>query len=225
MEYITNILEYIKIIMNFSETAIAILGVTLLALFLAVKFFLFVSNRIDNKDDKQFEVLLRIIDDNDFLQRLSKQPYLVKQFFYKRFYLLKDYKVEEIEFLMSQNSLKINLYELSRLKSSNIIKFKDGHYIKKLDILTYHWTSNYRRFNIIIIVLFLLLILFSGAIFLFYFKSNILFYVSLIPLFLLEIYLLIKIEAVKTYIKTQDDIDGFLYQSEIFKNNQGNSQT
>jgi hypothetical protein len=44
-------------------------------------------------------------------------------------------------------------------------------------------------------------------------------------IFILEIYLLIKIETAKAYLKTQDDIDGFLYQSELFKYNQGIVET
>jgi len=61
--------------------------------------------------------------------------------------------------------------------------------------------------------------------FLFLLKKSNLFYISMTLIFILEIYLLIKIETAKAYLKTQDDIDGFLYQSELFKYNQGIVET
>ncbi|MGP4849047.1 hypothetical protein ACTXGQ_33440, partial [Marinobacter sp. 1Y8] len=142
--------------------------------------------------------------------------------FYKRLYLLKDYKVEEIEFLMSQKFLKINLHELSALKSGSIIRFEDGQYIKKVRGLSSYWSNNYHRFNIFIIIFFLIWILIVGFLSLVLFQNQTLFYIAMIPLYILEAYLLFKIDAVRTYLRTKNLIDEFVHQSQLFKDNQCN---
>ena len=222
---ITEFLNNIKIALELDDYTITIIAVIFAVIFTFIKVLNYIVTRIDAKDDKQFEMLYKIIDDEDFLRRLSNQPFLIKQLFYKRFYLLRDYKVEEIEFLMSQKSLKINLYELSSLKTGSIIKFENKQYIKSVSNLVEYWSNNYIRFNILIIIGFLFWILISAFYFLLIYKSNILFYLAMTPLFGLEIYLLIKIDTVKAYLRTKNVIEDFVHQSVLFKNNQGNSDT
>ncbi|MFP3456058.1 hypothetical protein R0J89_07315 [Psychrobacter sp. SIMBA_152] len=219
---IAEILTYIKIITGFGESSLAIIALIFSGIFLLVKLFIYIVNRVDAKDDKQFEMLYKIIDDENFLERLSNQPFLVKQLFYKRLYLLKDYKVEEIEFLMSQKFLKINLHELSALKSGSIIRFEDGQYIKKVRGLSSYWSNNYHRFNIFIIIFFLIWILIVGFLSLVLFQNQTLFYIAMIPLYILEAYLLFKIDTVRTYVRTKNLIDEFVHQSQLFKDNQCN---
>ncbi|MEL0619796.1 hypothetical protein [Psychrobacter proteolyticus] len=219
---IAEILTYIKIITGFGESSLAIIALIFSGIFLLVKLFIYIVNRVDAKDDKQFEMLYKIIDDENFLERLSNQPFLIKQLFYKRLYLLKDYKVEEIEFLMSQKFLKINLHELSALKSGSIIRFEDGQYIKKVRGLSSYWSNNYHRFNIFIIIFFLIWILIVGFLSLVLFQNQTLFYIATIPLYILEAYLLFKIDAVRTYLRTKNLIDEFVHQSQLFKDNQCN---
>ena len=222
---ITELLNHVKTITGFDDFSLAIIALVFFGIFVLVKIFIYTVNRVDTKDDKQFEMLYKIIDDENFLERLSNQPFLIKQLFYKRFYLLRDYKVEEIEFLMSQKILKISLYEISTLKSGSIIKFEDGKYIKNINILTNYWINQYRRFNTLIIIGFLCWILISSLFFLVLFKREILFCIAITPLFLLEIYLLIKIDSVRAYLRTKNVIDEFLHQSALFKDNQGNRNT
>ena len=219
---IAEILTYIKIITGFGESSLAIIALIFSGIFLLVKLFIYIVNRVDAKDDKQFEMLYKIIDDENFLERLSNQPFLIKQLFYKRLYLLKDYKVEEIEFLMSQKFLKINLHELSALKSGSIIRFEDGQYIKKVRGLSSYWSNNYHRFNIFIIIFFLIWILIVGFLSLVLFQNQTLFYIAMIPLYILEAYLLFKIDTVRTYLRTKNLIDEFVHQSQLFKDNQCN---
>lgn len=219
---IAEILTYIKIITGFGESSLAIIALIFSGIFLLVKLFIYIVNRVDAKDDKQFEMLYKIIDDENFLERLSNQPFLIKQLFYKRLYLLKDYKVEEIEFLMSQKFLKINLHELSALKSGSIIRFEDGQYIKKVKGLSSYWSNNYHRFNIFIIIFFLIWILIVGFLSLVLFQNQTLFYIAMIPLYILEAYLLFKIDTVRTYLRTKNLIDEFVHQSQLFKDNQCN---
>ena len=222
---ITELLNHVKTITGFDDFSLAIIALVFFGIFVLVKIFIYTVNRVDTKDDKQFEMLYKIIDDENFLERLSNQPFLIKQLFYKRFYLLRDYKVEEIEFLMPQKILKISLYEISTLKSGSIIKFEDGKYIKNINILTNYWINQYRRFNTLIIIGFLCWILISSLFFLVLFKREILFCIAITPLFLLEIYLLIKIDSVRAYLRTKNVIDEFLHQSALFKDNQGNRNT
>ncbi|WP_114700316.1 hypothetical protein [Psychrobacter proteolyticus] len=222
---IAEILNYLKTITRFSETLLAIIALVFSGIFVLVKIFIYIINRVDTKDDKQFETLYKIIDDANFLERLSNQPFLIKQLFYKRFYILKNYKIEEIEFLMSQKVLKISLHELSVLKSGSIIRFEDGQYIKKVRGLSSYWSNNYHRFNIFIIIFFLIWILIVGFLSLVLFQNQTLFYIAMIPLYILEAYLLFKIDAVRTYLRTKDVIDEFVHQSQLFKDNQGNRNT
>lgn len=222
---ITELLNHVKTITGFDDFSLAIIALVFFGIFVLVKIFIYTVNRVDTKDDKQFEMLYKIIDDENFLERLSNQPFLIKQLFYKRFYLLKDYKVEEIEFLMSQKSLKISLYEISTLKSGSIIKFQNGKYIKNINSLTNYWIRHHRRFNTFIIIGFLCWILISLFFFLILFKSTTLFYISIAPLFLLEIYLLIKIDGVRVYLRTKNVINDFIHQSALFEDNQGNRNT
>lgn len=221
----TEFLNNVKIALGLSDHAITIIAILFAVIFAFIKVLNYIVTRVDAKDDKQFEMLYKIIDDEDFLRRLSNQPFLIKQLFYKRFYLLRDYKVEEIEFLMSQKNLKVNLYELSSLKTGSIIKFEDRQYIKSVSSFIEYWSDNYLRFNILIIIGFLFWILISAFYFLLIYKSNILFYIAMTPLFGLEIYLLIKIDAVRAYLRTKNVIEDFVHQSVLFKNNQGNSDT
>ncbi|MBH0086376.1 hypothetical protein I6E84_09120 [Psychrobacter sp. SCQQ22] len=214
-----------QIALGLNDYAQAIITIIVITVLVFVRPFNYIVNRVDAKDDKQFEMLYKIIDDENFLERLSNQPFLIKQLFYKRFYLLKDYKVEEIEFLMSQKSLKISLYEISTLKSGSIIKFQNGKYIKNINSLTNYWIRHHRRFNTFIIIGFLCWILISLFFFLILFKSTTLFYISIAPLFLLEIYLLIKIDGVRAYLRTKNVIDDFIHQSALFEDNQGNRNT
>lgn len=214
-----------QIAFGLNDYAQAIITIIVITILVFVRPFNYIVNRVDAKDDKQFEMLYKIIDDENFLERLSNQPFLIKQLFYKRFYLLKDYKVEEIEFLMSQKSLKISLYEISTLKSGSIIKFQNGKYIKNINSLTNYWIRHHRRLNTFIIIGFLCWILISLFFFLMLFKSTTLFYISIAPLFLLEIYLLIKIDGVRAYLRTKNVIDDFIHQSTLFKDNQGNRNT
>ena len=214
-----------QIALGLNDYAQAIITIIVITVLVFVRPFNYIVNRVDAKDDKQFEMLYKIIDDENFLERLSNQPFLIKQLFYKRFYLLKDYKVEEIEFLMSQKSLKISLYEISTLKSGSIIKFQNGKYIKNIKSLTNYWIRHHRRFNTFIIIGFLCWILISLFFFLILFKSTTLFYISIAPLFLLEIYLLIKIDGVRAYLRTKNVIDDFIHQSALFEDNQGNRNT
>ena len=172
-----------QIALGLNDYAQAIITIIVITILVFVRPFNYIVNRVDAKDDKQFEMLYKIIDDENFLERLSNQPFLIKQLFYKRFYLLKDYKVEEIEFLMSQKSLKISLYEISTLKSGSIIKFQNGKYIKNIKSLTNYWIRHHRRFNTFIIIGFLCWILISLFFFLILFKSTTLFYISIVPLF------------------------------------------
>lgn len=222
---VTEFLNNVKIASGLSDHTITIITILFAVIFVFIRVFDYIVNRFDTKDNKQFEMLYKIIDDENFLKRLGNQPFLIKQLFYKRFYLLKNYKVEEIEFLMSQKDMKINLYELSTLKSGSIIRFEDGNYIQSIDILTGYWSNNYSRFNIFIIIGFLSWILVAAAFFLVLLKSNALFYISITPLFGLEIYLLMKIDAVKAYLRTKNLIDDLVYQSVLFKNNQSNRDT
>lgn len=218
---ITEFLHNIKIALGFSDNILSIIALIFAVIFLLARVFNYLINRIDTKDDKQFEVLCKIIDDDKFGERLSNQPFLIKQLFYKRFYVLKGYKVEEIEFLMSQSRLEIDLYDLSDLKSSNILKFEDGRYSKSLNILTDYWVHNFRKFIALVTIGFLLWIVIMAAFFVSFLETKLLFYFALIPIFALEIYLLMKIDGVKAYLRTKDVIDSVLYQSELFKNNQG----
>ncbi len=220
---ITEFLGNIRIILGLSNFAIAIATIIIVLIWILIKFVDYVINRVDIKDDKQFEVLYKIIEDKDFLDQLNNQPYLIKQLFYKRFYLLKNYKVEEIEFLMSQSRLEINLNELSNLKSGRILKFKNGAYCKSIDNITFYWANNYRRSNAFIVIGFVFWIVVSAFFCILFLKSITLFYASIVPLLMLEGYLLVKVEVVKSYLKYQDDINDFVYQSEVFKNRQGNS--
>ncbi|MGE6246104.1 hypothetical protein ACQKCF_08900 [Psychrobacter proteolyticus] len=222
---IAEILNYLKTITRFSETLLAIIALVFSGIFVLVKIFIYIINRVDTKDDKQFETLYKIIDDANFLERLSNQPFLIKQLFYKRFYILKDYKIEEIEFLMSQKVLKISLHELSVLKSGSIIRLEDGHYIKNIRGLIGHWNNSYYRFNFFIIISFLIWILIAGFLFLVLFRNQTLFYIAMIPLYILEAYLLFKIDAVRTYLRKKDVIDDFIHQGVLFKDNQGNRNT
>ncbi|MEN6668901.1 hypothetical protein AAJP47_00820 [Psychrobacter sp. B38] len=218
---LTEFLSNIKIALGLSDNNLAILALVFAVIFVIIRCFHYIVNRVDAKDDKQFEVLYKIIDDNSFVERLNNQPFLIKQLFYRRFYLLKEYKVEEIEFLMSQRRLEINLYDLSDLKSGRIIRFENGRYIKCSNRLTNYWINNAKKFMALVVMGCLFWIGIMAALFLLLLKSSILFYLSMTPIFILEIYLLIKFYAVRAYLKTKDVIDGFLYQSELFKNNQG----
>lgn len=221
----TEFLSNIKIALGLSDNILAILALVFAVVFLLARVFNYLINRIDAKDDKQFEVLYKIIDDDSFVERLSNQPFLIKQLFYRRFYLLKEYKVEEIEFLMSQSRLEISLYELSDLKSSNIIKFENGKYVKSFNILTNYWVNNFRKLIALTIIGFLFWIVIMSVFFVLFLESKVLFYLAVTPIFVLEIYLLMRIDGVRAYLRTKDVIDSFLYQSEMFKNNQGMNNT
>ena len=221
----TEFLSNIKIALGLSDNILAILALGFAVVFLLARVFNYLINRIDAKDDKQFEVLYKIIDDDSFVERLSNQPFLIKQLFYRRFYLLKEYKVEEIEFLMSQSRLEISLYELSDLKSSNIIKFENGKYVKSFNILTNYWVNNFRKLIALTIIGFLFWIVIMSVFFVLFLESKVLFYLAVTPIFVLEIYLLMRIDGVRAYLRTKDVIDSFLYQSEMFKNNQGMNNT
>lgn len=222
---VTEFLSNIKIALGLSDNILAVLALVFAVVFLLARVFNYLINRIDAKDDKQFEVLYKIIDDDSFVERLSNQPFLIKQLFYRRFYLLKEYKVEEIEFLMSQSRLEISLYELSDLKSSNIIKFENGKYVKSFNILTNYWVNNFRKLIALTIIGFLFWIVIMSVFFVLFLESKVLFYLAVAPIFVLEIYLLMRIDGVKAYLRTKDVIDSFLYQSELFKNNQGMNDT
>ncbi|MGP9689216.1 hypothetical protein ACT3TH_08665 [Psychrobacter sp. AOP22-C1-C5] len=222
---VTEFLSNIKIALGLSDNILAVLALIFAVVFLLARVFNYLINRIDAKDDKQFEVLYKIIDDDSFVERLSNQPFLIKQLFYRRFYLLKEYKVEEIEFLMSQSRLEISLYELSDLKSSNIIKFENGKYVKSFNILTNYWVNNFRKLTALTIIGFLFWIVIMSVFFVSFLESKVLFYLAVAPIFVLEIYLLMRIDGVKAYLRTKDVIDSFLYQSELFKNNQGMNDT
>lgn len=222
---VTEFLSNIKIALGLSENILAVLALVFAVVFLLARVFNYLINRIDAKDDKQFEVLYKIIDDDSFVERLSNQPFLIKQLFYRRFYLLKEYKVEEIEFLMSQSRLEISLYELSDLKSSNIIKFENGKYVKSFNILTNYWVNNFRKLIALTIIGFLFWIVIMSVFFVLFLESKVLFYLAVAPIFVLEIYLLMRIDGIRAYLRTKDVIDSFLYQSELFKNNQGMNDT
>lgn len=221
----TEFLSNIKIALGLSDNILAILALVFAVVFLLARVFNYLINRIDAKDDKQFEVLYKIIDDDSFVERLSNQTFLIKQLFYRCFYLLKEYKVEEIEFLMSQSRLEISLYELSDLKSSNIIKFENGKYVKSFNILTNYWVNNFRKLIALTIIGFLFWIVIMSVFFVLFLESKVLFYLAVTPIFVLEIYLLMRIDGVRAYLRTKDVIDSFLYQSEMFKNNQGMNNT
>ena len=222
---ITEFLNNVKIALGLSDHAITIIAILFAVIFAFIKALNYIVTRVDAKDDKQFEILYKVIDDDGFVERLNRQPFLIKQLFYRRFYLLKDYKVEEIEFLMSQGHLKISLYDLSNLKSGRLIKFEDGQYIKNIKGLSSHWSNNYHRFNIFIVIFFLTWILIAGFSSLVLFQNKTLFYIAMIPLYVLEAYLLFKIDAVRAYLRTKNVIDDFVHQSVLFKNNQGNNDT
>lgn len=221
----TEFLSNIKIALGLSDNNLAIIALVFAVIFVIIRCFHYIVNRVDAKDDKQFEVLYKIIDDDSFVERLSNQPFLIKQLFYRRFYLLKEYKVEEIEFLMSQSRLEISLYELSDLKSSNIIKFENGKYVKSFNILTNYWVNNFRKLIALTIIGFLFWIVIMSVFFVLFLESKVLFYLAVTPIFVLEIYLLMRIDGVRAYLRTKDVIDSFLYQSEMFKNNQGMNNT
>lgn len=221
----TEFLSNIKIALGLSDNNLAIIALVFAVIFVIIRCFHYIVNRVDAKDDKQFEVLYKIIDDDSFVERLNSQPFLIKQLFYRRFYLLKEYKVEEIEFLMSQSRLEISLYELSDLKSSNIIKFENGKYVKSFNILTNYWVNNFRKLIALTIIGFLFWIVIMSVFFVLFLESKVLFYLAVAPIFVLEIYLLMRIDGVRAYLRTKDVIDSFLYQSEMFKNNQGMNNT
>lgn len=222
---IAEFLNNIKVALGLSDNILAILALIFAVIFLLVRVFNYLISRIDAKDDKQFEILYKIIDDDSFVERLNSQPFLIKQLFYRRFYLLKEYKVEEIEFLMSQRRLEINLYDLSDLKAGRIIRFENGRYIKCSNKLTDYWANNFRKFIALIMLFFLFWIVITAFFFVLFLESRMLFYIALAPIFILEIYLLMKIDGVNAYLRTKDVIDSFLYQSELFKNNQGMNNT
>lgn len=213
----TEFLHNVKIASGLSDHTITIIAILFAVIFVLIRFFSYIVSRVDTRDDKQFEVLYKIIDDESFVGRLNNQPFLIKQLFYRRFYLLKEYKVEEIEFLMSQSRLKISLYELSNLKSGRLIKFEDGRYVKHFPVLTDYWIKNFQKFIVLTIIGFLFWILIAAFFFFVLLQSNTLFYIALIPIFALEIYLLIKIDAVRAYLRTKDVIDVFYIKANYLK--------
>ena len=210
---ITEFLSNVKTALSLGDFAIAIAMIVIALMWQLIKFANYVINRVDIKDDKQFDIIYKIIEDEGFLGKLHSQPYLIKQLFYKRFYLLKAYQIEEVDFLMSQKTLSINLNELTSLKSKRILNFKDGRYIKTVDKLTHYWANNYKIFNLLIAIGFIFWIVVSAVFCIIFLKSTTLFYLSSFFPLTLEVYLLIKVEVVKTYLKTQDHIDDFIIQS------------
>ena len=210
---ITEFLSNVKTVLGLGNFAITIATIVLALMGLLIKFVKYVINRVDIKDDKQFDVIYKVIEDEGFLEKLHNQPYLIKQLFYKRFYLLKEYQIEETEFLMSQKNLRINLNDLTSLKSGHIVNFEDGRYIKTVDKLTHYWANNYQTFKLLIVIGFIFWIVVSTVFCIIFLKSNTLFYISSFFPLILEVYLLVKVEVVKTYLKTKDYIDDFIIQS------------
>ncbi len=216
---ITEFLSNIRIALDLSNFTIAIIAIMFAVILGFMKLFNYIVNRIDAKDDKQFEVLYKIIEDRNFFVSLNNQPYLIKQLFYKRFYSLKDYDVGEVEFLMSQNNLKISLNQLTNLKSGHIIEFENDRYVKTVDKITYYWSNNYRRSNLLIVIGFAVYIVISTLFCNIFLDSITLFYISIIPLLMLETYLLIKVEVVQSYLRSQAYLDGFITQSIEYRDN------
>lgn len=210
---ITEFLSNVKTVSDLGNSEIAIITIVIALIWLLIKFVNYVINRIDTKDDKQFDVIYKVIEDESFLEKLHNQPYLIKQLFYKRFYLLKKYQIGEIEFLMSQKNLRINLNDLTSLKSGHIVNFEDGRYIKTVDKLTHYWANNYQTFKLLIVIGFIFWIVVSAVFCIIFLKSTTLFYISSFVPLILEVYLLVKVEVVKTYLKTKDYIDDFIIQS------------
>ncbi|MGP4846701.1 hypothetical protein ACTXGQ_21500, partial [Marinobacter sp. 1Y8] len=66
---IAELLTYIKTITGFGESSLAIIALIFSGIFVLVKLFIYIVNRVDAKDDKQFEMLYKIIDDENFLER------------------------------------------------------------------------------------------------------------------------------------------------------------
>lgn len=220
MEITTNdFLKNIKELLGLNDTTVAIAVIIIFLIFAFIKFFNYIINRVEMKDDKQFEVLYKIIEDEHFIEKLRQQPYLIKQIFYKRFYLLKNYQVEEIEFLLSQNRLNISLYEIESLKSGKILVFKNGRYRNFDNKLIQYWANHYWLVNFFILVFFILWIAIWSYIGSNLFNSTVVFNYMMIPLFVLEVYLLWKVDLVKTYQRTRNYILEFVIQSENFSNN------
>ncbi|WP_250162777.1 hypothetical protein [Psychrobacter sp. WY6] len=91
---VTEFLNNVKIASGLSDHTITIITILFAVIFVFIRVFDYIVNRFDTKD-KQFEMLYKIIDDENFLKRLGNQPFLIKQLFYKRFYLLKTIRLKK----------------------------------------------------------------------------------------------------------------------------------
>ncbi|WP_227688894.1 hypothetical protein, partial [Psychrobacter immobilis] len=102
--------------LGLSEFGISVVIAVLIAVYILVKLFQFFFQNNQTRESKQFDILNKIIDDKEYLEKISSKPYLIRQLFFTRLYTLKRFQTYEIDFLLSELDMKINLYQLKTLK-------------------------------------------------------------------------------------------------------------
>ena len=203
----------------------AVLNVLILSIPVLLSFFGFMQVGKNYKNDKQFEVLLKIIDSSSFLRRLEKAPILVKQLFFENIHSLRKYNTSEIDFLFMEKFNLLTLNDLDELKKGGLLVFNDHNYMIKKGKFIYFWIENFKISSFILMLIFLTI-----AVVTLYliekFTPFIWMYIYFLIIFIfIEFYLIFKLQAIKLFLEKKDAIETLIARSEVFKINKGNSNT
>lgn len=207
--------------LTFPEAVEIVIIIFILIIPFSFKFLGILQTSRINKNDKQFDTLMRIIGDASFTEKFKSAPFLVKQLTFENFHSLRNYQTAEIEFLLEQKSLPLDLNQIETLKKGKVLLFYDNKYQLNMNWLHKFWSKKIFWKGILFGFIFLIVSVIALLLIQNFASYALVYILALITFVTIELILILKHEAIKTYSKERVSIQSLIEKSELFKNNQG----
>lgn len=208
MKAIVDFLENIGKKFGFTDYTLGVILIIGVAVFILTRIFHFWFQREIEKEKQQFELINRFVDEEGYFNKIKSQPYYIKQVLFRRLYWLRNFSSYEINFILEQEFFNFSIYELKDLKSAKIIKFskeeKEYQYIENWE--NNAWKNNLGKTSAICLLGFVIYAILVAIIYTFT-KSMAIFFLLLFPIMILEIRVLKKHDAMKIYLRYQEEVE------------------
>ncbi|TXD98321.1 hypothetical protein ES754_05185 [Psychrobacter frigidicola] len=211
--------------LTFPEAVEVVVIIFIIVIPLSLKFLSMLQTSRISKSDKQFDTLMRIIEDESFTEKLKSAPFLVKQLTFENFYSLRNYQTTEIEFLLEQSCLPLDLNQIDTLKKGKVLLFCNNKYQLNMNWLHRFWSKKIIWKGILIGFIFLFISVIALLLIQNFASYTLIYILALIGFVTIEFNLIFKHEAIKTYSKEEFAIQSLIEKSELFENNQGTNNT
>lgn len=214
-----NWLTILRDIFQISDFEFVLISLFILSIPIVISSLNLFINSKGGKDDRQFKVLLSIIESDMFITKLKNSSYLSKQLFFRNIYALKKYQVAEIEFLFEDHFGPLTLNNLDTLKKGEILAFKDDEYLVNKGQFTGLWIKHPKTISLVLSLAFFIISV-ATLYLIEIFASSLWLYVCFLIVFVfIEFLLIFKHEAIKLYVEKKDAVQALIERSKIFNNN------